>query len=235
VKRWPLVAALLYAAAVVAGLFIAPATPSVAASGHALISYYRDHADSVRLVAWLGAVSTIPLALLAAAVRRLLTGVGRDVFLIGVVGIIGSTTIWLWIGAGLALHPASVDPSTARVIANIAAYFAPLLTIPVLLVVTPVACAARQHGTGVPTWLGILSAVVAIEQITETLTILDTRGFTAPGGSMNLHLGAPLFLIWVIATGAATTAGSRSRPTTVPQPDTRTISPSAAEPQPQSG
>src|SRR3981189_1011234 len=41
-----------------------------------------------------------------------------------------------------------------------------------------------------PRWLCILLAVALIEQLIETVTIYGQSGFTAPGGPMNIALGA---------------------------------------------
>ena len=35
------------------------------------------------------------------------------------------------------------------------------------------------------------------EQAIETITVFGTSGFTAPGGGMNLQLGAGITLIWI--------------------------------------
>jgi len=207
VKRWPLVAASAYAIAVVVGLFVVPSPPDVTASGAALVEYYQVHGSGVRLVAWLGAVSLGPLALLIAHLRTYVRGVGRDVMLLGAMGVMASTAIWLWLGAGLALHPSELRPDTARAIANVAAYFGPVLTVAVIMLVTPVGMSAWRGGTRLPRWLGAITAVFVVEQSLETVTIVSTSGFTAPGGAMNLTLGAGLFLVWILAAGIASTSG----------------------------
>ena len=208
--RWPLLAAVAYAAAVFAGLFVAPAAPAVTASGATLVDYYQHHANGVRIIAWLGAVSLIPLALLIAHLRSQLTGISRDITFLGGIGVLSATSIWLWFGAGLALHPATLQPETARTIANISAYFGPTLTVGIILLVTPVGVAAWRGNPGLSHWLAWITAVFVIEQAAETVTILNTDGFTAPGGTMNLTVGAGLFVIWIISAGIASTASSNA-------------------------
>ena len=48
----------------------------------------------------------------------------------------------------------------------------------------------------IPGWLTVLGAIAFIEQAVETITAFGTSGFIAPGGDMNLILGAALTLLW---------------------------------------
>ena len=57
-------------------------------------------------------------------------------------------------------------------------------------------------------WLAWLTIVFMVEQSIETITIFGKSGFTAPGGPMNLDLGAGLLLVWIIAAGAASSSAS---------------------------
>jgi hypothetical protein len=41
-----------------------------------------------------------------------------------------------------------------------------------------------------PRWLGVVGGVALAEQTIETGTIFGQDGFTAPGGPMNVYLGA---------------------------------------------
>ena len=41
--------------------------------------------------------------------------------------------------------------------------------------------------------------IAFIEQAIETITVFGTSGFTAPGGAMNLQLGATVTIVWIIA------------------------------------
>jgi hypothetical protein len=40
-----------------------------------------------------------------------------------------------------------------------------------------------------------------VEQAVETVTIFGSTGFTQPGGTMNMQLGASLTLAWILAFG----------------------------------
>ena len=44
----------------------------------------------------------------------------------------------------------------------------------------------------------MLGAIAFAEQAVETITVFGTHGFTAPGGDMNILLGAGLTLAWLI-------------------------------------
>jgi hypothetical protein len=70
-----------------------------------------------------------------------------------------------------------------------------------IAMLAPIAILGWQRRAGLPRWLGIIAAIALIEQIVETITIFGRRGFIAPGGPMNLSLGAPLFLIVFVALG----------------------------------
>ena len=77
-----------------------------------------------------------------------------------------------------------------------------------MLLAGAIGVAAWRGDGGLPRWLAYFSAVFALEQAIETITIFGKRGFIAPGGDMNFQLGAGLLFVWVIALGVAT---SRSR------------------------
>lgn len=210
-RRWPIIAALAYTLLVAVGLFVVPATPGVTATGQELVDHLTQHADGIRLVAWLGAMSLIPLVLLVARLRQLMDGIGRDVLLFGTVGLVASTMVWLWFGAGLALHPSTLQPATARTIADVGAYFGPVLTVAVLLMVAPVGAAAWNGTANLPRWLAWVSAAVVAEQMIESFTVFGRSGVFAPGGTLNMGVGPALFLIWIICAGVG--AAAHTKPT----------------------
>ncbi len=212
-KRWPLYAAITYVVLLFVGLFILPTAPEVTASGAKLVHFYREHDTAIRVVAWCGTLSTLPIAVLLAHLRSRLSGTSRDVMLLGAAGLLSTTTLWLWFNAGLALHPFALHPNTARTLADIGAYFGPTLTVSIVLIVVPLGLAAWKGEGGLPRWFAWLSAVFATEQLIETITVMGRRGFIAPGGPMNLMLGAGLFAVWVIAAGVASSA-TPATPTT---------------------
>jgi hypothetical protein len=143
--------------------------------------------------------------------------------------VVATGVVWSWFAAGLALHPATLQPETARTITDISAYFGPTLTVSIVLVVAPVGVAAWNESGGFPRWLAFLSTVFVAEQLIETITIFGKSGFIAPGGPMNFMLGAGLYFIWIIAVGIAV---STPRPGAEPSAGRR---PSAVRPLPASG
>jgi hypothetical protein len=196
---------MLYVVLVVIGLFVVPTAPDATTSGDHIVRYYRSHADDVRLLTWFAAVATIPLVLLIARLRQALAGTSRDVMLLGAVGVVAPTIVWTWFAAGLALHPATMTTANARLVNDVRSYFGPVLTVSILLMIVPIGLAAWHTTAGLPRWLAWLTAVFALEQAAETMTIFSTRGFSAPGGAWNFGVGAVLFLVWVLAAGVATT------------------------------
>jgi hypothetical protein len=46
-----------------------------------------------------------------------------------------------------------------------------------------------------------VTGIALVEQVVETVTIFGDRGFTAPGGPMNLMLGAGLTVIAFVSIG----------------------------------
>jgi hypothetical protein len=214
-KRWPLFAAIAYVVLLFAGLFVVPAAPEVSASGVRLVRYFQDHGNGVRTVTWLSAWSMVPLVLLVASLRSRLAGISRDVMLLGAAGLVTSTIVWSWINAGLALHPDTLDPHVARTAADIGAYFGPVLTVSIILLIVPIGLGAWRGECGLPRWLAWFTLVFAVEQSIESITVFGKRGFIAPGGPMNFTLGAGLFLVWVISAGVA----ASSVPLSVEEPE----------------
>ncbi len=162
-RRWPLYAAIAYVVVVLVGLFAVPAAPEVTASGARVVRYYQDHGDGVRIATWLATISAIPFVLLVAWLRSRLSGIGRDVLLFGAVGYVVPTVVWTWLSAGLALHPQSLDPHMARAVSDVHAYFGPVLTVSVILLIAPVGIAAWRGTGGFPRWIGWITGVLVVE------------------------------------------------------------------------
>lgn len=209
-KRWPLFAAIAYVVLLFGATAVVPAAPEVTASGPRVARYFADNAGAMRTAMWLATWSTVPLVLLIAALRARLAGIARDVMLLGAAGLVTTTIVWTWFNLGLALHPRTLDPNVARTVLDVSVYFGPVLTVLIVLMVVPVGLAAWRRER-FPRWLAWITAVFALEQSIETITVFGKRGFIAPGGAMNLQLGAGLFAVWVIAAGAAVTSPSTAR------------------------
>ena len=142
-----------------------------------------------------------------AIIRNALPAPHRDVFFVGAIALIAEGVMQGWIWAGLAFHPTQLDPATARTLLNVAIYWGPLLTGATITILAPVVVLAFQRRAGLPLWFGILGAVAIVEQAIETITIFGHDGFTAPGGPMNVILGASLVAIAMVSLGVIVARG----------------------------
>jgi hypothetical protein len=70
-----------------------------------------------------------------------------------------------------------------------------------------VAILALRGKAGLPRWLGVITAIALAEQVVETITIFGRHGFIAPGGAMNVDLGAGLVALAILALGVAVAVG----------------------------
>jgi hypothetical protein len=132
------------------------------------------------------------------------------VFFFGAIAFIVQTAIQSWLWAGLSWHTDQLQPATARILLDVASFWGPILTGATITMLAPVVLLALR-GT-LPRWLGILQALTLLEQLIETVTVDGHTGFTAPGGPMNLFLGAGL----VAASGTALGLTLAFQPVVVP-------------------
>lgn len=72
----------------------------------------------------------------------------------------------------------------------------------------PIAILGTRGEAGIPRWLGIVSGIAMVEQLVETITIFGQSGFLAPGGPMNLFVGAGAVLIAWVALGVSSARSS---------------------------
>lgn len=218
-RRWPLFAAVATVALLVGhAIVVGGPPPDVNATGPQVVAYYREHGDAIRVSLWLATIAMLPFIPLVGWLRRQVRGIGRDVLLLGAAAYAIEATVWQWTSGGLALHPDQLDAHTARTLLDITAYVGPMLTSAVILLAAPIGWASLRHDNSAPSWFGWLTVVLVVEQAVETVTVLGTSGFIAPGGPMNFPLGAGLFMVWVIACGAVFPADSVAR---VPAADDR--------------
>jgi hypothetical protein len=209
-RRWPAFAGVAYALMGIVGLFVVPAPPEVSASGARLVAYFQAHAHGVRFSTWLGTLTVLPFVPIAAALRNRLVGIGRDVMFLGAAGVAIETSIWSWVNGGLALHPSTLNPDVARTVFDVGAFYGPTLTVFVIMFAAPIGVAAWRSDRALPRWLAWVTVVLVVEQVIETVTVFGTHGFIAPGGPMNLALGAGLYLLWLLAAAAAISIGDVS-------------------------
>jgi hypothetical protein len=198
-------ARVLVAAAVAAGVlylvgFIALGS-APGASDHPLrvAAWFRDHRNHARLYAWTATFGTLAFAVAAALIRGTLPAPMRDVFLLGAAAFIVETAVQAWFWGGLALHPASVRPSTLRLGLDIASFWGPILTGATTTMIGAVTVLGVRARPLIPRWLTALGILAFLEQSVETATVFGRYGFAVPGGGWNVALGASLTALWLAA------------------------------------
>lgn len=192
----------LIVAAVAAGLLylvgaIALGSPPTAAdSPTAVATWFVHHRGAARTDAWTATFGTLALAVFAGILREKLPRPHGNVFLLGAAGLMIETALAAWIWGGLALHPGTLDPATARTVYDVELFWGPVLTGATMAMIGSVTVLGFGARPSIPRWLTVLGAIAFVEQAVETITAVGTGGFIAPGGDMNLILGAALTLIW---------------------------------------
>jgi hypothetical protein len=196
---------------------VALGSPPGASDSEATVGgWFADHHDAARTYAWTATFGTLAFAVFAAIVRGLLPAPHSSVFLLGAAAFIVENSIQAWVWGGLALNPGSLDPTTARALYDVALFWGPVLTGSTMAMIGAVTVLGLGARPSIPRWLTVLGAIAFIEQAVETITVFGTGGFIAPGGDMNLILGAALTLLW-LAGLTVWAAGSLNR---APQPQT---------------
>jgi hypothetical protein len=184
------------AAAIVLG-----SPPDAGDSGRQVVSWFQDNDGQVRTWAWLLTLSGPLVAVFAALVRERLPAPHRDVFFFGAIAFAAETAVQAWIWAGMSWHAGQLEPATARTLLDVASFWGPVLTSATITMLAPVVLLALAGRAGLPRWLGVVSALALVEQLVETVTIFGKHGFIAPGGPMNVYLGAGLTAIALLGLG----------------------------------
>jgi len=171
--------------------------PTATDSPGRVVAWFGDHDGDARLYAWTATFGTLAFAITAGLIRQTLPSVFGDIFLLGAAAFIVETALQAWFWAGLALHPSSLAPATARLVLDIASFWGPVLTGATMTMIGAVTVLGLRSSPLIPRWLLALGVIAFGEQAIETVTVFGTDGFTAPGGDMNLLLGAGLTAIWL--------------------------------------
>jgi hypothetical protein len=193
------VAGILLLALYVTGAVALGTPPQVDDSNATIAAWFLDNRDAARLYAWTATFATLAVAILAAIIRGLLPAPHRDVFLLGAAAFAVETAVQAWFWAGLALDPGSLDPATVRLGFSVVSFWGPVLTGATMAMIGAVTALGLRAEPAIPRWLTIIGVIAFLEQAIETITVFGTSGFTAPGGAMNLQLGATVTIVWIIA------------------------------------
>ncbi len=79
-----------------------------------------------------------------------------------------------------------------------ASFWGPVLTGATTTMIGAITVLGVRSGVLIPRWLFLLGLVAFAGQAVETITVFGTSGFIAPGGGMNLLLGAGLTAAWFV-------------------------------------
>jgi hypothetical protein len=183
-------------------------TPDARDGGQAVAAWFRDHGGRARAWAFLLTLSLPLFATFVALIRDQLPAPHRDVFFFGAITFAAETAVQAWLWAGLAWHSGQLQPATVRTLLDVASFWGPVLTSTTVTMLAPVVLLALRGGAALPRWLGFVAGVAVVEQLIETITIFGRHGFIAPGGPMNVYLGAGLVGVSLLCLGIAASRAS---------------------------
>jgi hypothetical protein len=215
VRRVPLVAAIAFAVLAVFAVVVVPLGPGIERPGSEVVEHIGAHAGMIRLQALLAALAMLAAVVVIGYARDRLDGPAGYMFTVGAAVLIAQVGVQVWFSAGLALHPATLESATARVLADISSMWGPLLTVAAILIAGPVVWAGRQGRF--PRWMALIAAVFVVEQFVELLTIIGPVGsFIAPGGPLTVFGGGTLFGVFFFALGLAVALPDREEAAAAP-------------------
>jgi hypothetical protein len=217
-----LITTILAAVLYIAGAGVLGTPPDATAPGDEVVAWFAAHATAVRTYVWCLTL-LVPLAgTQIALIRTRLPAPYRDVFLVGGITFLAETAIVGWLWGALSSHEAMLEPTTGRALLDVASFWGPVLTGSTTTMLGAVVVAVARGALALPRWLTVLGALALAEQAIETITVFGRTGFTAPGGPMNLYLGAVLTLAWFVGLGvvlARRGAPDRAGATPVSEPE----------------
>ena len=196
--------ALVAAVAVVVFYVIAAAivgTPlSVETSASDSLSWLQSHRTDIQTSSVFVNLALIAFLTFVGVAAPRLGGAYGWVFAASGAAMVAQIAAGQWLVSGAALHADSISAGTARALLDVNAYWGPMLTGTDVALAGAVALCWYRERT-LPGWVGILSAIFALEQLAESATLCSSTGFAAPGGVWNNEVGAGLFMIWLLALG----------------------------------
>jgi hypothetical protein len=209
--------ALLFALLFLAGMVFATAPPLPTASAAEVLAYYREHQQSVALLAFLQFGASIPLAIFAATAFTRLRRLGLDVpgAAIGLVGgVLASAMLALcgllqWVAARAALLDDAAVVYALRDLTFMAGGVGHVAPLGLLLAGIAV---PSLFGRLLPRWLA--GAGIALAVVAE----LSTLSLLTPATMLALPIARFGGFAWLIAAGALLPRTARAR---LAQPEVR--------------
>lgn len=193
-------AAVAFAVLAVFAVVVVPLGPRLNRPGSELVEHISAHAGAIRLQVLLGALALLAAVVVIGYARDRLDGPAGYIFTVGSAVLIAQVGVQMWFSAGLALHPGTLEPATARVLADISSMWGPLLSVAAIMLAGPVVWAARRGRF--PRWMALIAAIFLVEQFVELLTIIGPIGsFIAPDGPLSIFGGGALFGVFFFALG----------------------------------
>jgi hypothetical protein len=186
------VAAVAAGALYLAGAVALGSPPGVTDAPADVTAWFRDHHGAARFYAWTATFGALGFSVAAGIIRGILPAPSRDVFLLGAAAFVAETSVQAWFWGAAALHPAN-----ARAALDVASFWGPLITGATMTMIGAVTVLGLGARPQIPRWLTVLGAIAFAEQAIETITVFGTHGFIAPGGAMNVVLGAGLTVLWL--------------------------------------
>lgn len=172
--------------------------PTIESTGQDIVDWFTNNPTNAQIYAWTAAFAALALTVFGGMIAALLPKPHRYIFFGGILAWVVTGQVQAWFWAGMALHPAGLDPATARVLFDIPQYWGPIVngaTMAMAVAFIPLGFGASRL---IPKWLAWLSVLFFVEQGIETVTVFGESGFIAPGGAMNLYLGGVIGMAWVI-------------------------------------
>ena len=164
------------------------------------LAWLQDHHSDIQAASIFVNLALVAFLVFLGVTTPRLGGAYGWVFAISGAAFVAQIAAGQWLLSGAALHSDSISASTARALLDVNAYWGPMLTGTDVALAGAVALCWYRERT-LPGYVGIVSAILAIEQLAESATLCGSTGFMAPGGAWNNTVGAGLFMIWTLVVG----------------------------------
>ena len=200
-ERWGALGGVLFVVLVVASIFATGGNVSASDTPAKILKYFNDHHDGIRVSAFLGILSTLPIIWWAGSLWARLDRVGDHhnrlavIALLGLlIGGVGNLTQTA-VTAGVALDRQSIGASSAKFFYVLSTTFGAGGLVGLAVLVVAVSAAAFRLGA-FPVWVGWLGVVDGLVFLGAAASIATTNGAI---GALGL-IGFVLWAVWIVAT-----------------------------------